>query len=141
MPDIMETQAIAQKWERVTPGRTADYENGVRTPRRDWQEATLAATATYREAIIISLNGLYWERGVNAAGTRKWQEKTLAKGPVRWAQGVRLAVQDFARGFDPYRNEIARINLPVRAPRGDPRNLDRVRIIAEALHALKVRIG
>jgi len=141
MPDIMETAAIAEKWERVTPGRTTDYELGVKSPRRDWQDATISAAGTYNEAMSQALAERRFERGVQAAGTRKWQEKTIAKGPMRWSQGVRLGVLDFGRGYDPYRNEISRINLPPRGPRGDPRNIERVRIIADALHALKQRIG
>jgi len=141
MADIIETAIIAEKWERVTPGRTVDYEAGVKNPRRDWQDATMQSASTWNEAISQAVAERRFERGVQAAGTRKWQEKTIAKGPTRWSQGVRLAGIDYARGYDPYRNEISRVQLPPRGPKGDPRNLERVRVITEALHALKLRIG
>ena len=141
MPDISESAVIAEKWERVTPSRTPDYEAGVKNPRRDWADATQSASATYQEAMSISLAERRFERGVQAAGTRKWQEKTIAKGPTRWSQGVRLGTMDYMRGFDPYRNEIQRTVLPPRGPKGDPRNIERVRVLADALHALKQRIG
>jgi len=54
---------------------------------------------------------------------------------------VRLARVDYEEGFKPYRDLIASIDLPPRGPRGDPSNIDRVRIIAERLHALKRSIS
>jgi hypothetical protein len=141
MPQIPDIGVIAEKWERVTPQRTVDYEQGVRNPKVNWADATLAAEATYVEAVSQAIAEGRFGRGVRAAGTRKWQEKTIAKGPVRWSQGVRLAGVDFAAGFQPYRDLIAQIVLPPRGPKGDPRNLERVRAIDDALHALKLRIG
>lgn len=141
MPDIPPIAEIAEKFERVTPGRVPDYTAGVQHPRRDWGDATVAAAGVYTEAMTAALAAGRFALGVTKAGTRKWQEKTISKGPTRWAQGVRMAGVDFARGFQPYRDEIERIVLPPRGPRGDARNLERVRIIAEALHALKLRIG
>ena len=29
---------IAEKWARVTPDRTQDYEDGVRSPSKDWEK-------------------------------------------------------------------------------------------------------
>jgi len=141
MPEIKPTAEIAEKWERVTPGRVRDYEDGVRRPRRDWADATAGAAAAYAQGVQEAIADGRFEGRVRAVGTRKWQEKTLQKGPTRWAQGVSVSGADFAAGFDPYRDEIERIVLPARGPKGDPRNLERVRIIAEALHALKVRLA
>ena len=140
MPEIKSTAAIAEKWGRVTPGRTRDYELGVERPRRDWQLATFAAKDAWEQGLQDAMQRDAFRLGVNRAGTRKWQEKTLQKGPGRWAEGVRISEEDFRGGFDPYRDEIERIDLPPRYARGDPRNLERVRIIAEALHALRLRL-
>lgn len=141
MPPIKPTAEIAEKWERVTPSRVPDYEAGVRRPRRSWEDATTEAADAYAQGVTAAIAENRFEGGVRAAGDRKWQEKTLQKGPGRWAEGVRISGVDYASGFDPYRDEIERIVLPPRGPRGDPRNIERVRIIADALHALKIRLA
>jgi len=138
MPAIKSTAEIAEKWSRVTPGRTRDYTDGIETPRRDWADATTAATENWEAGVQEAIAQDRFRFGVRNAGTRKWREKTLLKGPNRWAEGVRISAPDFREGFDPYRDEIERINLPPRYPRGDPRNLERVRIISERLHQLRL---
>ena len=140
MPEIKSTAEIAEKWSRVTPGRVRDYTDGVENPRRDWADATHAASDAYEAGVMQAIADERFQFGVRNAGTRKWREKTLAKGPNRWSEGVRISTNDFRTGFDPYRDEIERINLPPRYPRGDPRNLERVRVIAEALHALRLAL-
>lgn len=138
MPPIKPTAVIAEKWGRVTPMRTRDYELGVEHPRRDWADATMEATEAWETGIQQAIQNDTFRFGVRNAGTRKWQEKTLQKGITRWAEGVRISEADFRTGFDPYRDEIERIDLPPRFARGDPRNLERVRVIAEALHQLRL---
>lgn len=141
MPPIKPIAVIAEKWERVTPQRVPDYKEGVQRPRRSWEDATVAAADAYARGVQEAIADNRFEGGVRRAGDRKWQEKTLAKGPGRWAEGVRISGPDYALGFEPYRDEIERIVLPPRGPRGAPENIERVRVIAEALHALKVRLA
>ncbi len=140
MPEIKSTAEIAEKWERVTPGRVRDYEEGVRRPRKDWADETVAAADAYARGVQAAIADGRFQSGVRSVGTEKWQRKTLQKGPSRWAAGVSQSGDDFASGFDPYRDEIARIDLPPRGIRGAPENLERVRIIAERLHALRLRL-
>ncbi|MBA7620832.1 hypothetical protein ES703_28187 [subsurface metagenome] len=141
MPEIATVAEIAEKWGRVTPMRVPDYQAGVERPRRDWETETIAAAEAYEMGITAAMADNRFQGGVRRAGTEKWRRKTLEKGPGRWAEGVRVSEVDYAAGFEPYRDEIARIVLPPRGPRGDPRNIERVRIIAEALHALKLRLS
>lgn len=140
MPAIKPIGVIAEKWGRVTPLRTRDYELGVENPRRPWEASTIAAADTYEQGIIEAIADERFQHGVRAAGDEKWRSKTLEKGPTRWAQGVRISEPDYQAGFAPYRDEIERIVLPPRGPRGSPANIERVRIIAERLHALRLRI-
>ncbi len=139
--EIKSTAAIAEKWERVTPLRSQDYIEGVRTTRKDWAELTEEAAENYAIGVTAAVADGRFQRGVRNAGTEKWRSKTIEKGGTRWGQGVRMGGVDFARGYDPYRNALEALVLPPRGPRGDPRNIERVRIIAETLHALKLRIG
>ncbi|GAI83151.1 unnamed protein product, partial [marine sediment metagenome] len=77
-------------------------------------------------------------KGVIKAGSKKWQDKALKKGPGRFAEGVYIAGPDYEKGFAPYHEAIARVDLGPRFPKRDPRNLDRVRRVVNALVAEKL---
>jgi len=131
---------IAEKWVGNTRQATGAYSDGVKLTPKLWDEETIAATGRYEAGIQQSIADGRFENGVARVGHQKWKSKTLAKGPTRWIQGVGLAEPDYAAGFGPYRAVIESLQLPPRGGAGDPANLDRVRIIAEALHAEKLRI-
>lgn len=138
MVAIKSISDIAAKWARVTPARTEDYEKGVRNPRRDWASETSGAEARYAEGVSAAVADGRFARGVANAGTGKWQAKAISKGVPRWGAGVREAQPDYEAGFGPFRNVIESLTLPPRYPKGDPRNIERVAAIANALHAAKV---
>lgn len=131
--DIKAIDRIAEKWARVTPQRTQDYTEGIESPRRDWAAATAAADATYREGVTKAANAGMFAKGVRAAGTPKWQSRARSKGPQRFSEGVQIAQPDYQQGFQPYADTIRSTTLPPRFPKGDPRNLARVAVIATAL--------
>jgi len=78
-------------------------------------------------------------KGVKTAGTSKWQRNALEKGCARWANGIMLAEDAYIQGFTPYAQVISNTKLPPRGPKGDPKNIERVRVMADALHAEKVK--
>jgi len=139
MAAIKSTEQIAQKWLTVTPGRSADYEAGVQAPRKDWADETFKAESAWKEGVARAAQKGSFGRGVKAAGTAVWQEGAISKGVPRWGQGITLSGDKYARGFAPFREAIARTTLPPRFARRDPRNLERVRVIVEAL--VKVKEG
>lgn len=138
MAEIKSLAAIREKWGRVTPGRTADYKLGIQNPRRDWETETLEASDRYKAGVDQAHAKGMFPKGVKAAGTGKWKDRALKKGPGRFAEGVYIAGPDFEKGFQPYHAVIERTTLPARFPKGDPRNYDRVREIGTALHEAKV---
>lgn len=138
MAEIKSLDVIAKKWATVTPQRQSEYEDGVRNPKRDWAAATTKAAGAQAKAVQAAISAKSFEKGVAKAGTAKWQEKTLSKGPTRWAQGVSLSESDYQSGFAPFREVIARTALPPRGPKGDPSNINRVAVLAKALHDAKV---
>jgi len=141
MAKIKDPRAIAEKFSRVTPTRTQDYEDGVRDPRADWARQTAEAAKNYEAAIQKSIAEKRFERGVHNTGTAHWQEQTLRKGPGRWAEGVSMAGDAYAAGFAPYADTIRALTLPPRFPTGDPRNFERVKAVGAALHAKKLSIA
>lgn len=135
---IKSTAEIARKFAEVTPGRVTEYAEGVTNPKRDWEAETRAAESNFEKGISQAIRDKRFGKGVAKAGTAKWRERAMSVGPGRFAEGVGRAGPAYQEGFDPYRNEIAGLTLPPRGPTGDPRNIDRVRVIAEALHKKKL---
>jgi len=138
MAEIKSMNAIAEKWGRVTPGRVEDYKLGIQNPKRDWAEETEASKDNWKAGVDAAAAKNLFGKGVAAAGTKKWQEKALKKGPGRFSEGVYIAQPDYEKGFAPFREAIARVDLGPRFPKRDPRNLDRVKKVVDALVAEKV---
>jgi hypothetical protein len=139
MAEIRSLAHIRDKWVRVTPMRTEDYKLGIQNPRRDWEEETAAASETYKAGVDAAHQKGLFLKGVRLAGTKKWQDKALKKGPGRFSEGVYIAGPDYEKGFAPYREAISRVDLGPRFPKRDPRNLERVKRVVDAL--IKEKLG
>lgn len=133
MAAIRSIDAIASKWATVTPGRVSDYQAGIESPRKDWATATAGAEDSYNAGVTAAIADKRFGKGVRAAGTEKWQKGAIEKGTQRWGPGVSMSEGAYASGFAPFRDAIERVNLPPRFARRDPRNLNRVKAIVDAL--------
>lgn len=138
MAAIRSSSDIARKWADVTPRRDADYKAGVQSPKADWATETAAAEESYEAGVQDAMSRKAFGKGVSAAGSEKWRKGALEKGVNRWGPGVRIAQPDFEAGFRPYRDVIEATTLPPRRRKGDPANIERVAVLAAALHARKV---
>lgn len=139
MAEIKSLSDIKEKWTRVTPGRAEDYKLGIQHPKRDWAEEAKAGKGNWKAGIDAANAKNLYEKGVDKAGTAKWKDRALNKGPGRFAEGVYLAAGDYEKGFAPFREAIAKTDLGPRFPKRDPRNLDRVKKIVDAL--VKEKVG
>lgn len=139
MPAIKDLTKISEKWARQAAGATQEYEEGVRNPRKDWAAETQKANDSYKAGIQKSLADERFKKGVARAGTSKWQKGAIDKGVSRWAEGVAVSTKAYEEGFGPYASVIGRLQLPPRGPKGDPKNIQRVAVIAKALHDEKVK--
>jgi len=137
MAEIKSVDQIAEKWARVTPQRTADYESGVRNPRKDWARSTAAASDAWKSGVQAAIAASSFSKGVARVGTAKWQEGAVSKGVPRWGAGVSIGKDAYQTGFAPYQAAIERVSLPPRFARRDPRNLERVKAIVDAMSAVK----
>ncbi len=137
MAFIRSIEQIAKKFASVTPGRTEDYRFGVENPRTDWATATAAAESAYESGVTQGIAKKRFGRGVKKAGTEAWQQGAIQKGTARWGPGVTISRDKYARNFAPFRDAIERVTLPPRFARRDPRNLERVKAIVNALVATK----
>jgi len=138
MPAVKSLDRISNKWARVAAVSQPEFEEGVRNPRADWAEQTRNAEGNYERGVQAAIQRKSFGKGVAKAGTAKWQERTLTKGPARWAEGIQQSRSAFETGFAPYREVIQRTQLPPRGPKGDPKNIQRVAVLADALHQEKL---
>ncbi len=140
MAAIKSLNRIAEKWEdNASSSRAGDaYREGVQNPRRSWEDAAAAADDARKAGLEAADERDAFVTGVRDAGDAKWQRRATTLGPSRFRQGVKEAKDDFSRGFAPYHSVISGLTLPPRGPKGSPENIERVRIIAEALHAERI---
>jgi len=139
MAEIRSLKEVTEKWTRVTPGRVEDYRLGIEHPRRDWADETFAAADVYKAGVDAAHAKGLFAKGVKKAGTSKWKEMALKKGPGRFAEGVYIAGPAFEEGFAPYHAAIEKVDLGPRYPKRDPRNLERVKRVVDALVAEKLK--
>lgn len=139
MAEIKSLSAIREKWTRVTPMRTEDYRLGIQNPKRDWADETEAAETNYKMGVDAAHAKGLFVKGVREAGTPKWRDKALRLGPGRFAEGVMIASSDYEKGFQPFHAAIERADLGPKYARRDPRNLQRVKAIVDALIEEKMK--
>jgi hypothetical protein len=135
---IKSADVIAKKYATRGGQAGPDYLAGVNNPRQDWQAATASASNTWGAGVQQAVANGSFVKGVNAAGSAKWQRKAAGVGATRYPSGVTAAQGDYQNGVSPYLQVIAGLTLPPRNPKGDPSNIQRVAVIAAALRAKKL---
>ena len=135
---IASTAAIAEKWKKVAPERAEDYRAGVEDPNVKWAAPAKAAESNYEEGIRTSIAEKRFGKGIDKAGDASWRTPTVEKGTRRWPEGIAVAGPAYQAGFDASRNVIASVDPPKKFPRGDIRNIDRVKAYSVPLHNKKI---
>ena len=135
MPPVKPLERIARKWIDRASVAGAEYEAGVRAPRTAWGAAAVAAGAIYRQAVTAAAAEGRFESGVQAAGDAKWQSRSIALGPMRFAQGVQVAEQDYRQKYGQIRSAVEGVTLPAKGPKGSPANVARFQVMRDALIA------
>lgn len=138
MPKIKSLARSSEKWARQSQTAQPEYKAGVEQTTKDWAENTAAAADNYAAGVQKAIAEDRFSKGVAAAGTSKWRSNTLTKGPARWSQGIADSRPAYETGFAPYRTVIENTTLPPRGPKGSPQNIERVAVMAAALHKAKL---
>ena len=131
---------IADKWIDVTPARAPYYEAGVKDPKKDWETETVKGEDAYEGSMAEVLAQHRFSKGVRKAGTGAWSHGVIEKGVPRYGPGVRASRDKYEENFAPFVAELERITLPTRGARGDPRNIERVATLANALHKKRLEL-
>jgi hypothetical protein len=138
MTAIKPLSTIADKWAGNSAMAGSAYTQGVQNPRRSWADAAGAADDRRKAGLAAADARDAFRKGVQAAGDAKWKQNASTLGPSRFASGVQNAKPGFNSGFAPYHSVIGSLTLPPRGAKGSPENLQRVAVVANALHAAKV---
>jgi hypothetical protein len=136
---IKSADVISAKYATRGAAAGQDYATGVQSPRTDWAQATAGAKDAWAGGVQQAVSNDSFTKGVNRAGTAKWARKASGVGATRYGPGVSAAKGDYATGVAPYLQVLANLNLPPRAPRGDPSNNNRVAAVTQALRQKKLQ--
>lgn len=131
---------VRDKWLDVTPGRAIYYEKEASVAGVDWEKGATDASGAFKAAITAPNIEAMFKGGIKRAGAAKYERKVKDVGVARFSQGVSAAGPDFEAGVSPFLDEIAKITLPARQPRGSEANLARVREITVALHKKRLAL-
>lgn len=134
-------EKIVDKWSTRASGAAADYASGITMPKQPWSAAATAAKDAWRTGVTDAAGRDAYAKGVAKAGDAKWLKKASEIGARRYPEGVTAAKDDYKGGFAPVYDTLSKVELPVRGPRGDPKNIERVRTIVQALRQLKTGAG
>jgi hypothetical protein len=138
MPKTKEIGKIVDNWKKYTAVHVDDYLTGIQNPRNDWATATAAAETNWKAGLTAAQTAGRFAKGVAKSGTAYWKEKATVKGRSRWPEGVAVGDQNYSAGITPYLQVITATDIGPKYAAGDPRNIERVRKLADALHKKKL---
>lgn len=136
---VKDAASSAQKFVQRAQAAGADYGKGVAGAGQAWQERASAAKDTFAAGVQAAIGRDAYTKGIAKAGAARYTERAAGVGAQRYPQGVGAAGPQWQKNTAPYLDNMANLTLPVKRPRGDPGNLQRVAAIAESNRALKLR--
>lgn len=140
MAAIKSLDQASDKWVRRASVAGADYETGVKNPKRPWAESAKAGKANYVAGINAANARDAFSKGIDKAGDATWLAMATKKGPSRFAEGVAISKEQWSKGFAPYRAGIESLNLAPRGPRGSVANYERSKAVGTTLRAIKEKM-
>lgn len=116
----------AKKFVTRAGGATEDYKSGVAGAGPRWQAGAEASEAAYNEGVQAAVSEGRFRKGVNKAGSQKYQDNAVKLGPERFRTGVQNAEGAYSRGVQPFVTAMAGATLSPRGARTSGANLRRV---------------
>lgn len=131
---------VATKWVTEAPKRVDYYKEATPAAAPQWFANTTAAEATYKAAVTATGIEKRFVGGVKKAGAETFVRKVLSVGVDRYPRGIEAAKPEYEKGFGPFLEELGRVDVPERKPRGDPANYKRVETIGTALNKKRLAL-
>jgi len=136
--NVKDAASSAQKFVSRAQAAGPDYAKGVQGAGDTWQSRTAASADAYGAGVNAAITAGRFQKGVAKAGAAKYVNRAAGVGAARYPQGVGAAGPNWQSGTQPYLDTLAGLTLPPRRPRGDPGNINRVAMIADALRKKKL---
>lgn len=130
----------ADKWDDNAARSAEQFAREAEASADLWQKNTLAAEQNFHKAITAAGISQRFAGGIRRAGAAKFARKIRDVARDRFAGGIHAAKQDYSERVTPFLDEIARLTLSPRAPRGDPANYRRVEEVGKALNAKRIAL-
>lgn len=130
-------QGGSKRWKDRAGAAGEAYTEGVKNPRQDWATATKAAEANWKAGLQDAMQRGAFGKGVTRVGSDKQMQRAQTVGRDRFIEGVALSEENYRKGIEPYISTLENLTLPPRFPRGDARNIERVKAVAKALNDRK----
>ena len=89
-------EQIAEKFGRRVAAAGQDYIAGVQSPVRDWAQATAAAEPRWKQSLQEAMSKGSYAKGVQKAGTPRWQERAATIGAQRYTAAAPEAAARYA---------------------------------------------
>lgn len=86
---------IVEKYKRGVSGAGADYAAGVSSPSRPWAESTVKGAERWQVGLQEAFAKGSFQKGVNAAGNGKWQQRASTVGKDRYAASATVAAEAY----------------------------------------------
>ncbi len=135
--NIKDDAKLAEKFARRAGGATADYAEGIETPKRSQSESAIAQKDTWRDAVSAAAADDRFAKGLRKAGDEKWSRKARSVGRDRYSPGVTAAKSDWQAGVAPYLGALRTMTLPAKGLRRSPQNVLRVQAVIDTLGKVK----
>ena len=116
----------AKKFVNRAGAARGDYAAGVQGAGARWQAAAAASEDAWKAGTQEAINEGRFSKGVNKAGSARYQENATRLGPDRFVTGVQNAEGSYQRGMQPFVAAMQSANLSPRGARGSPQNARRV---------------
>jgi hypothetical protein len=135
---VKDAATAATKFVTRSQAAAQDYQKGVTGAGNTWQAHSAAAADSWGAGVQTAVSNGRYAKGVTRVGGQKWEAAATGKGAQRYPNGVSLAGPAWQAATGPYLDTIASLNLPPRRPKGDPANMQRAQMVADALRKKKV---
>lgn len=125
---------VAKKFVEVTPARAPYYASETPKAAAEWESDTIAAGGVFKAAVTATNIDKLFLGGVKKAGAAKFRRKVETVGKDRYGPGVEASLGDMQSGIAPYLDEMGKIDIKERGPRGATGNYDIPKQIGDPLH-------
>lgn len=131
---------VAAKWVTEAPRRVEYYREATPAAAPRWLSNAVAAEAVYKAAVTAAGIEKRFVGGIKKAGAETFVRKVTEVGVDRYPRGIEAAKSDYQEGIAPFLDELAKVDVPERKPRGDPANYKRVEAIGTALNKKRLAL-